>query len=107
MAMTKMHAHGELTTGETWAGVPVMLTDKMAYERTARAQHWPSISEQPLTFSSFVSFAAAKRVGILPADMTWPAFLQVCVEAVCLEPEPEAAGDDDTEGPTNQGPSTL
>ena len=108
MSMTKMYASGELTTGEAWDQVPVQLVDKMAYERTARAQHWPPIKDQPLTFSAYVSYTAAKRAGAIAADMPWPAFVTVCLEAVCLELDKATPDDEDQEeeGPTQPGPST-
>ena len=110
MAATKMYAVGELDDGTVWADIRVTLADKMAFEKTSHAQGWGPIEGNPVRFSAFLSWHAARRTGKIPTDMTWLAFLDHVVDATVTADDGGpihsgyAEGDED---PTRPAPSTM
>jgi hypothetical protein len=48
-------------------------SDQLAYDRTAAKHHWPAAQDAPLTWATFVGWAAARRLGLIDG-MTWEAF---------------------------------
>ncbi|MDE9365479.1 hypothetical protein PZ938_07665 [Luteipulveratus sp. YIM 133132] len=102
--MNKTYAYGELADGTTWEDVRVTLTDKIAYERTARANHWDYESQQQ-TAAAFLSWAAAKRTGVnVPG---WEEFVATAVDSSVTERDTRTVQESDSgSDPTQTAPST-
>ena len=64
--------------------------DHVAYSTTARRHKWPTDPQSdPILFGYFVAYSAAKRVGIVPTDTGWDAFLTMA-ESIDLGDEEDA-----------------
>jgi hypothetical protein len=86
--------------------------DLIRYERTAARHKWPPMTEQPVTWLTFLAWAALRREGQLPPDVTWERFADdVCLHVERAEDDDSDLDDDDrTDGeamfgdPTRPGP---
>jgi hypothetical protein len=74
--------------------------DLVLWDRTRGKHRWPKFDEAPFLWVTFLSWAAARRTGVIGAEVTYETW-----EASVLEVE---ALDDDPEGeegrPTQPGP---
>ena len=89
-----------LVDGSTY-DVQTANPDLIRYERTAARHKWPPFADQPVTWMTFLAWAALKREAQLPADVTWERF----ADELCLTVE--TYDDDDgasTGDPTPPGP---
>jgi hypothetical protein len=64
--------------------------DLVRYERTAARHKWPPATQAPMTWLTFLAWAALRREAQIPADLTWEAF----ADTRCLSVE-NLTGDDD------------
>lgn len=55
-------AFGRLDTGEAWDAEPILLADRLAMERAARANQWTP-QGYAITIGAFLSWHASKRAG--------------------------------------------
>lgn len=93
----------------TWEGAqigPIATTaaDRLRYEMTAQRQGWMPLGSDPKfsgqIWAAFLAWSAAKRLGLLPGDLTWEYF-STHVEAIETEDD-EASGN--VVDPTPPGP---
>lgn len=105
MSIPKVYAYGELPDGTTWEGVRVVLADRIALDRSARANGW-NVEAQQQTVAAYLSWQAARRTGVTVPD--WAEFLRTAVDAAVTEDEPADADDEaDSEAdPTRSAPSS-
>lgn len=90
--------------GRQWV-VQVRNPDYLAWDRTAAKHRWGSMRDVPLTWLTFVAWAALRRVGHINGDMTWEAFSEThAVEVKTVKADGEPAGDEDAVDPTPPGP---
>lgn len=89
--------------GEEIGPIRTIAGDKQRYEMTAQRQGWRPLGNDPgfsqVTWIHFLAWAAAKRLHLLPTDLTWEEF-SLNVEAV----EPDEQEPDDKVGPTDPAP---
>jgi hypothetical protein len=87
--------------GEQIGPIATIAADRLRYEMTAPRQGWKPLGGDAefsgQIWAAFVAWAAAKRLALLPADLTWEEFSNN-VEAV------EAEGDDEDVDPTQPVP---
>lgn len=90
--------------GKEIGPITTIAADRLRYEKTARVQGWKPLGEDSAfsnqTWIAFLAWTAAKRLGLLPADLTWEYF-ETHVEAFA-----PYEGDDsgDVVDPTPPGP---
>ena len=58
----KLTINVRYTNGEEIAVTPI-LSDQVAFERTARLRDWGTATESPLTFAAFLAWKALQRTG--------------------------------------------
>jgi hypothetical protein len=64
---------------------------------STRARHgWPSTADDPMGYLMFLAWAAARRTGSIPTDLTWEKFTPAVVDIAELPLDPL--------GPTLPGP---
>lgn len=71
--------------------IQTIQADMLRYELTALRQKWPTLaSDAPamVVMTSFLAWAAGKRLGLLPADLTWEAFSERVEDVDVLDVEP-------------------
>jgi len=61
--------------------VRVLNPDYLRWDRTAAKHGWPAMAKAPFTWLTFVAWAALRREGQIPEDVTWEAFS----ERECLQ----------------------
>ncbi len=66
--------------------------DLIRWDRTRVKHKWPSFEDAPFLWLTFIAWAAARRTGAIPQDMTYEAW-----EAQVLDVSPAAEADDDEE----------
>jgi hypothetical protein len=78
--------------------------DLIRYERTAAKHRWPGMSDQPVTWMTFLAWSALRREAQISPEVTWERFS----DEVCLAVETIADDDDEEAGqagdPTPPGP---
>lgn len=68
--------------------------DLIRYERTAAKHRWPGMADQPITWLTFLAWAALRREAQLGPEVTWERFSDEL--ALFVE---RADTDDDPDGP--------
>lgn len=58
----KLTINVRYTSGEEVAVTPI-LSDQVAFERTARLRDWGTTTDSPLTFAAFLAWKALQRTG--------------------------------------------
>jgi hypothetical protein len=75
--------------------------DLVLWDMTRVKHKWPKFDEAPFLWLTFVAWAAARRSGAIPTDMTWDAWREEVADAEALD-----VGTDGEEGrPTDAGPA--
>lgn len=79
------------------------------WDRTRARHKWPATREAPFLWMTFVAWAASRRSGLIPTDVTFEVFEQttVAIEAIDADGKPLSADDEDSGDfavPTNAGP---
>lgn len=78
--------------------------DMILWERTRAKHKWPSFDESPITWLTFLAWAAARRTKVIPLTVTWEAWQADCLDVSSPDDEDD---DDDGDGvgrPTLPGP---
>lgn len=87
--------------GQTIGPIRTIAADRLRYEMTAPRQGWlPLGTDSKFSgqiWTAFLAWAACKRLGLLPGELTWEQFY-TRVEAI------ESEDDTDEVGPTQPGP---
>lgn len=87
--------------GEQIGPITTIAADRLRYEMTAQRQGWKPLGNDPSfsgqIWAAFVAWTAAKRLKLLPTDLTWEEF-SANVEGV------ETEDDDDDVDPTPPAP---
>lgn len=92
---------GALADGTTF-DVQTANPDLIRYERTAAKHKWPPFDQQPVTWLTFLAWAALKREAQLPPDVTWERFAdELCLTVESLDDDTDEASPGD---PTQPGP---
>jgi hypothetical protein len=74
--------------------------DLILWERTSAKHKWPDFQKAPVTWMTFISWAAARRTGAIPVDMTYEKW-----EAETLDVTPVSDDDgDESVNPIPAGP---
>lgn len=73
------HVFVKMLDGSEW-DAQTLNPDLLRFERTATKHKWPSPSASPVTWLTFIAWAAGIREGQLPASMTWDQFTVECAE---------------------------
>jgi hypothetical protein len=69
--------------------------DLIRYERTAARHKWPVMTEAPVSWLTFLAWAALRREGQLPAEVTWERFSDELCLAVERSDDDDSETDDD------------
>jgi hypothetical protein len=74
--------------------------DMVLWDRTRYKHKWPPVTDAPILWTTFISWAAARRTGAIPPDHTYEKWESETLEVRILN-----AGEDDENGsPTMPGP---
>ena len=74
--------------------------DLILWDKTRYRHKWPNVQEAPFLWLTFISWAAARRTGAIPADLKYESWEVEVLEVETLDDE-----EDDEEGrPTPPGP---
>lgn len=63
MAVARIVLNVEMLDGTEHLDVHTTVADQMAYARTRRTHKWDAPQDDPLTFVTFLAFAALRRTG--------------------------------------------
>jgi len=81
--------HVVMADGAEWDAQSIN-PDLLRYERTAAKYKWPGPSSSPVTWLTFMAWAAGTREGHIPPSMTWEQFSRTeCVDVT--NPDGKAA----------------
>lgn len=94
--------YGQLQDGTSWENVPLTLSTKLAYERSARANRWTP-DDNPFTTTAFFSWHAARAAGA--HSLSWDEFLAAALDVGVEQDETVAGGDEDAEAFLGEGPT--
>lgn len=72
--------------------------DLVLWDRTRAKHRWPVFQDAPFLWLTFISWAAARRTGVIPSDLKYETW-----EATTLSVEAEGEDDDDVD-PTHPAP---
>ena len=75
--------------------VQVRNPDYIVWDRTASKHGWPKMADAPLTWLTFVAWAALRREGQINGEMTWEAFSETHAWAVSTVKADGTPTDDD------------
>jgi hypothetical protein len=83
----------------------ILNTDLLRWDKTAAKHSWPKYDVTPMTFATFLSWAALRRTGAIDPDVTWEKFSEEqCADVTAIDAEGnplrEDAEDTDTVNPT-------
>lgn len=59
--------------------VATRLVDHHLWDTTRAKHRWSSPSDAPMTWLAFLAWAASRRLGKIPPDLTWEKFVDACV----------------------------
>jgi len=77
--------------------------DMILWERTRAKHKWPPFDEAPITWLTFLAWAAARRTKVIPPSVTWEQWQADCLDV--SSPDEEADDEEAEEGrPTQEGP---
>lgn len=60
--------------------VQTLNPDILRFERNQAKYKWPGPSQAPLTWTTYIAYAALQREGLIPASVTWDEFRVDCLE---------------------------
>lgn len=75
--------------------------DLVLWDRTRYKHKWPPLTDAPMLWSTFISWAAARRTGAIPSDYTYEKWETETLEVRILNAE----DDDETGSPILPGPA--
>lgn len=80
--------------------------DLIAWDMTHARHKWPDLKVAPFKWLTFIGWHAARREGLIPADLTYEAWeaSTLDVSAIDDEEEDEGAGEESTPSPPGPGP---
>lgn len=70
---------------EVHTAIPDYRVQAMTWKRHP---DWPDRAEDPVTFLTFMVWAAARRTGAIALDVKWETFLEGAADVAELDPEP-------------------
>ncbi len=83
----RIHYRVTLTDG-TQLVAHVLNTDLLRWDKTAAKHGWPKYDTTPMTFATFLSWAALRRQGDLDPDVTWERFGdELCADVTAIDRE--------------------
>jgi len=75
--------------------------DMVLWDRTRYKHKWPPVQDAPMLWTTFITWAGARRLGMIPADYTYETWESEVIAIEILN-----AGEDDETGiPTLPGPA--
>jgi len=87
-----------MADGAEWEVQPIG-PDQILWERTAVKHKWPDFQQTPVTWQTFLAWAASRREGLIPPSLTWEAFsgsehryVQNVQDTPAEEEDPDAPG---------------
>lgn len=85
--------------------VQTLNPDLIAWDMTRAKHRWPEVKDAPFKWLTFIAWAACRREGRIPADLTYPEWEASTLNVANMD----ADDDDDTEAgtavdPTQPGP---
>jgi hypothetical protein len=95
-AFKNPNVHVIMEDGAEW-DVQTLNPDILKYERNQAKYKWPGPSQSPLTWMTFIAWAASQREGLLPATVGWDVFQETCLEV--SNPAGNVAADPTPPGP--------
>jgi hypothetical protein len=63
--------------------------DLVLWDRTRLKHKWPAFEDAPFLWMTFISWAAARRSGLIPLDTTYEKWESDVMSADASEPEPD------------------
>jgi hypothetical protein len=97
-----------MADGGEWEIQPIG-PDQILWETTAVKHKWPEFTRTPVTWQTFLAWAASRREGLVPTALTWETFRaqHQYVQAVDQDTEPAAddQADDDELDPADVPPT--
>jgi len=75
--------------------------DLVLWDRTRYKHKWPPVTEAPILWTTFITWAAARRTGAIPPDYTYEKYESETLEVRILN----ADEDDETGSPILPGPA--
>jgi hypothetical protein len=78
--------------------------DLLLYERTAAKHKWRPMTEAPLTWITFLSWAALRREDQIPRDLTWEAYSEQALHITDVSERDDDTDDPGAGDPTRPGP---
>jgi hypothetical protein len=80
--------------------VQTLNPDLILWDRTRAKHKWPDIQSAPFLWLTFLAWAACRREGRIPRDLTWDEWEATTLNVANLN----ADDDDDAADPTRPGP---
>lgn len=74
--------------------------DLVLWDRTRFKHKWPTVTDAPILWTTFITWAAARRTGAIPPDYTYEKWEAETLEVRILDMDE----DDETGSPTLPGP---
>ena len=96
--ITPVYAAVEMSNGFGWEDVRIILADRLALEKTAKARGW-DVEHHPQQAASFMAWAALTRLG--EYSETFEHFLNATID-VQLDDAKETGDVDPTSSPTRE-----
>jgi hypothetical protein len=81
--------------------VQALNPDLMLFEDTAAKHRWPGPTVAPFRWLTFLAWAASRRTGLIPQDVTWEVFAATTLQVSNLDTDRPPTAD-----PTPPGPAT-
>lgn len=79
--------------------------DLIRWEKTQAKHGWPKAQDAPMTWLTFIAWAALRRESAIPAELTWETFSDTrCLGVQNLTADQDDDDDQDVDGPGRPTP---
>ena len=83
--LSRIHYRVTLADGEQ-LDAHVLNTDLLRWDRTAAKHGWAKFDSIPMTFATFLAWAALRRTGRIGESVTWEAFSdELCADVMAID----------------------
>jgi hypothetical protein len=73
--------------GHENAEVQTINADLVLWDKTRFRHKWPTVSDAPFLWLTFIAWAAARRTGVIPQDLTYEQFEAETLEVETVDDE--------------------
>jgi hypothetical protein len=96
----------QMADGAEWEVQPIG-PDQMLFEVTAVKHKFPEFTKAPVTWQTFLAWAASRREGLIPNTLTWDTFktTHLYVQATTDADDDDDQADDDESDPADVPPT--